>query len=310
MSIYAYNGKQYGVPVGHGHDRLLVQQGAVREGRHHARRRRPGTSTSPPSRSSRTAASPRSPSRARTSGRRCTSGRTSSSASAASDALQQMIQTGDWNTDACTKAGDEVARSSTPSSRTRTATRAPTYDDEAAAVGNGKAAMELMGQWAPWRPGRPDSTSKKGLGDDLGWFAFPAVDRRRGRRHRRRRRRQRDRRRQERAARGGRLPQVLQQRRERQLAQQLDAADRAVAGHRHRGHRHRPEPAGRPRRPRTRPSFIQLYLDQATSPALGHGDQRGDDRAVPRPVRPGEGLPGHHGRGGARSSVVAPSDHR
>ena len=35
MSIYNYNGKQYGVPVGHGHDRLLVQQGALRAGRHH-----------------------------------------------------------------------------------------------------------------------------------------------------------------------------------------------------------------------------------------------------------------------------------
>ena len=34
--------------------------------------------------------------------------------------------------------------------------------------------MELMGQWAPGVQ-VADSTSKKGLGDDLGWFPFPAV---------------------------------------------------------------------------------------------------------------------------------------
>ncbi|MCF1597905.1 extracellular solute-binding protein [Streptomyces muensis] len=43
---------------------------------------------------------------------------------------------------------------------------------QAAAVGNGKAAMELMGQWAPV----VQADSGKGLGDDLGFFPFPAVD--------------------------------------------------------------------------------------------------------------------------------------
>ena len=49
-----------------------------------------------------------------------------------------------------------------------------TYNNEAAAVGNGKAAMELMGQWAP-SVQKDQSADKKGLGDKLGWFAFPAV---------------------------------------------------------------------------------------------------------------------------------------
>ncbi len=49
-----------------------------------------------------------------------------------------------------------------------------TYDDEAALMGNGKAAMELMGQWAPGVEAS-DSASGKGIGDDLGWFTFPAV---------------------------------------------------------------------------------------------------------------------------------------
>ncbi len=34
--------------------------------------------------------------------------------------------------------------------------------------------MELMGQWAP-SVQKDNSADKKGLGDDLGWFAFPAV---------------------------------------------------------------------------------------------------------------------------------------
>jgi raffinose/stachyose/melibiose transport system substrate-binding protein len=43
---------------------------------------------------------------------------------------------------------------------------------QAAAVGNGKAAMELMGQWAP----AVEADLGKGLGDDLGFFPFPAVE--------------------------------------------------------------------------------------------------------------------------------------
>ncbi|MET9386887.1 extracellular solute-binding protein [Streptomyces sp. NPDC002928] len=43
---------------------------------------------------------------------------------------------------------------------------------QAAAVGNGKAAMELMGQWAPV----VEADAGKGLGSDLGFFPFPAVE--------------------------------------------------------------------------------------------------------------------------------------
>lgn len=47
-----------------------------------------------------------------------------------------------------------------------------TPDGQSASVSNGKAAMELMGQWAP----AVQKSSGKGLGDDLGFFPFPAVD--------------------------------------------------------------------------------------------------------------------------------------
>ena len=159
-----------------------------------------------------------------------------------------MIQTGDWNTDACTKAGEEVLKLNALDPY-QAGYKSADYNAEAAAVGNGKAAMELMGQWAP-SVQMDQSADKKGLGDDLGWFAFPTVDRWRRRSHRRRRRRQRHRRRRERAAGGGRLPQVLQQRRQPQQAQHRRR--RPVHGGRHGGRGHRPEPPGRPRGSRRR----------------------------------------------------------
>lgn len=48
----------------------------------------------------------------------------------------------------------------------------PSPGGQAATMGNGKAAMELMGQWAP----SVESDAGKGIGDDLGWFPFPTVD--------------------------------------------------------------------------------------------------------------------------------------
>ncbi|GAA1628817.1 extracellular solute-binding protein [Nonomuraea maheshkhaliensis] len=47
-----------------------------------------------------------------------------------------------------------------------------TPDGQSATVSNGKAAMELMGQWAP----SVQADAGKGLGDDLGFFAFPSVE--------------------------------------------------------------------------------------------------------------------------------------
>jgi raffinose/stachyose/melibiose transport system substrate-binding protein len=43
---------------------------------------------------------------------------------------------------------------------------------EAALMGNGRAAMELMGQWAP----NVQADSGKGIGKDLGFFPFPTVE--------------------------------------------------------------------------------------------------------------------------------------
>ncbi len=89
------------------------------------------------------------------------------------DTLQQMIQSGDWNTDACTKAGQAVLDLNALDPY-QAGYKSATYNDEAAAVGNGKAAMELMGQWAP-SVQMDQSADKQGLGDKLGWFPFPSV---------------------------------------------------------------------------------------------------------------------------------------
>ncbi|HET9660996.1 MAG TPA: extracellular solute-binding protein [Thermomicrobiales bacterium] len=49
-----------------------------------------------------------------------------------------------------------------------------TYNEAAAVIANGEAAMELMGQWAP-NTQKDESESGEGLGDKLGIFTFPAV---------------------------------------------------------------------------------------------------------------------------------------
>jgi raffinose/stachyose/melibiose transport system substrate-binding protein len=89
-------------------------------------------------------------------------------------ALSDMIQSGNWNTDACTKAGEAVLALNKLDPY-QAGYKSAVYNDEAAAVGNGKAAMELMGQWAP-SVQMDQSADKKGLGDKLGWFPFPSVE--------------------------------------------------------------------------------------------------------------------------------------
>jgi raffinose/stachyose/melibiose transport system substrate-binding protein len=89
------------------------------------------------------------------------------------DALAKMIQTGDWNTGACINAGKAVLALNALDPYQKGFASAD-YNSEAASVGNGKAAMELMGQWAP-SVEKDQSVGKVGLGDKLGWFAFPTL---------------------------------------------------------------------------------------------------------------------------------------
>lgn len=50
-----------------------------------------------------------------------------------------------------------------------------TWPDEQVVMATEKAAMDLMGQWAPGAF-KDASVDKQGLGDKLGWFPFPAVE--------------------------------------------------------------------------------------------------------------------------------------
>ncbi len=90
-----------------------------------------------------------------------------------SAALTQMITSKNWNTDACTAAGDQVVKLNALDPY-QPGYKGATYDNEAAAVGNAQAAMEVMGQWAPSTE-QTDSKTGKGIGTDLGWFPFPSV---------------------------------------------------------------------------------------------------------------------------------------
>jgi raffinose/stachyose/melibiose transport system substrate-binding protein len=51
---------------------------------------------------------------------------------------------------------------------------AATYNDQAALMGNGKAAIELMGQWAP-AVEASNAADKKGIGTTLAMAPFPSV---------------------------------------------------------------------------------------------------------------------------------------
>ncbi len=48
--------------------------------------------------------------------------------------------------------------------------------DESGAIGNGLAAMDLMGQWAPGAFRTAAGVPEGELAFDLGWFPFPMVD--------------------------------------------------------------------------------------------------------------------------------------
>ena len=93
------------------------------------------------------------------------------------EALQQAATDKNFNTPDFVAAGTRLAElvALQPFQTGYLAAGYSTADGQAATMGNGKAAMELMGQWAPVVE-RDNSAGKKGLGDKLGFFAFPAVD--------------------------------------------------------------------------------------------------------------------------------------
>ncbi|GII29277.1 extracellular solute-binding protein [Planotetraspora mira] len=90
------------------------------------------------------------------------------------DALKQAGDSKDFTAPAFVQAGQSLKQLADlqPFQKGFLGAAYDTPDGEAATMGNGKAAMELMGQWAP----SVQSSAGKGIGDDLGFFPFPTVD--------------------------------------------------------------------------------------------------------------------------------------
>lgn len=88
-------------------------------------------------------------------------------------ALDDAVKNGTWDAQAFVDAGAKL-KELIDLEPFQDGYLAATYPNESATMGNGKAAMELMGQWAPGAQAG-ESESKTGIGDDLGWFGFPAL---------------------------------------------------------------------------------------------------------------------------------------
>jgi raffinose/stachyose/melibiose transport system substrate-binding protein len=93
-----------------------------------------------------------------------------------SEAMQTAVSTGDWSGPAFVQAGTELKKliDLAPFQEGFLAAPWDGAGGQAATMATGKAAMQLMGQWAPGTM-NANSSDGKGIGDDLGWFPFPAL---------------------------------------------------------------------------------------------------------------------------------------
>ncbi|WP_213450171.1 extracellular solute-binding protein [Rhizomonospora bruguierae] len=93
------------------------------------------------------------------------------------NALEEANAAKDFNRPAILQAGQHLKElvDLQPFQKGFLAATYPNPDGQAAAMGNGKAAMELMGQWGP-ETEAAFSTDKKGQGEKIGFFPFPAVE--------------------------------------------------------------------------------------------------------------------------------------
>ncbi|MBB5132203.1 raffinose/stachyose/melibiose transport system substrate-binding protein [Thermocatellispora tengchongensis] len=88
--------------------------------------------------------------------------------------IQQAAESKNWDTPDFVAAGQKLKElvDLKPFQQGFLGADYQTPDGQAATMGNGKAAMELMGQWSP----TVQKDTSKDLGDDLGFFPFPTVE--------------------------------------------------------------------------------------------------------------------------------------
>ena len=88
-------------------------------------------------------------------------------------AVDQAVQSGDWNGEAFVRAGEELARL-VALDPFQPGADAATHDEQQGTFGNGQAAYMLQGQWAA---GSQRAQSESGTGiPNIGWAQFPAVE--------------------------------------------------------------------------------------------------------------------------------------
>ncbi len=92
------------------------------------------------------------------------------------DAMDKAIASGDWTGPSFVEAGKQLKRliDTKPFQPGFLAAIWDGAGSGAASMAAGKGAMQLMGQWLPGTV-MANSADKKGMGDNLGWFPFPAL---------------------------------------------------------------------------------------------------------------------------------------
>jgi len=91
--------------------------------------------------------------------------------------MDKATTTGDWTDPCFVKAGADFKQliDLQPFQQGFGAAPWDGAGSSAAAMATGNGAIQLMGQWLPGTVSA-NSADKKGMGDNLGWFPFPAVD--------------------------------------------------------------------------------------------------------------------------------------
>ena len=119
----------------------------------------------------------RSPSPARTPGPAPSTGRTSRSASAARPGWTRRSPPGDWSDPCFVKAGEKFKQliDLEPFQEGFLAAPWDGAGSGAAAMATYNGAIQLMGQWLPGTV-NANSGDSRAMGEGLGWFPFPAVE--------------------------------------------------------------------------------------------------------------------------------------
>lgn len=91
-------------------------------------------------------------------------------------AMDNAVQTGDWSAACFVEAGKQLKAlvDLQPFQKGFLAAGWDGAGSSAASMASGTGAMQLMGQWLPGTV-TANSADKAGMGDNLGWFPFPAL---------------------------------------------------------------------------------------------------------------------------------------